>query len=527
MISAMSDEPKLPPDPSSAEPPTPSSDAPPDAPRQPEATPSTQDEVPEWLLRIRARREAEQARSRAARARSTEAEPVEPSGGSARQTPAAAPPRPAPGDKAQPQEMSTPAPPSQAKPKPAQPRPGNEESRLASPAQAAPASNETVQPVRSAPAQPPDSAPVEPPEAATPPPSEEPPAWLKASSDPAAHAPRPDDPPWVQAAAMGSTPAAPGPREAPIDAPDDGLVEDAADLEAAARAARRERMAERRRERRRRERGAVSALQSVIIVGAAAVMIATIFTFWTPASFLSDETREGLRPAYATLNAQSVPTPIPTPVWLRRIGIVSGHWGPHPETGRSDPGAVCPDGLNERDVNRSVAQRVVQLLSGRGYQVDLLDEWDPRLKDYEAAAILSIHADSCHEFDLPGATGFKVAPPSSRVTARADDLRLVDCLVQNYGEITGLPQHPSITRDMTEYHSFGEISSVTPGAIIEIGFLYEDREILTEQPDLLAQGIVDGLLCFLEATPPTPLPELTPWPTAIATPTPLEAPGLS
>ena len=324
-------------------------------------------------------------------------------------------------------------------------------------------------------------------------------------------------------------------REAPIEAsndgpdggPADGSGEAPAALESEARAVRRERMAERRRERRRRERGAVSTLQSVIIVGAAAVMIATIFTFWTPASFLSDETREGLRPAYATLSAQSVPTPIPTPIWLRRVGIVSGHWGPYPDTGRSDPGAVCPDGLTEASVNRNVAQRVVQALSGRGYQVDLLDEWDPRLQDYEAAVILSIHADSCHQFDLPGATGFKVAPPSSRVTARADDLRLVDCLIQNYGEVTGMPQHPSITRDMTEYHSFGEIAPVTPGAIIELGFLYEDRQILTEQPDLLAQGIVSGLLCFLEAVPPTPLPELTPWPTAIATPTPLEAPGLS
>ncbi len=288
--------------------------------------------------------------------------------------------------------------------------------------------------------------------------------------------------------------------------------------------------ARRRRERRARARHAsplLNMIQSLMVVAAAAALIATIFTFWTPASFLSDETREGLRPAYATLSAQSPPTPIPTPIWMRRIGIVSGHWGPHPSTGRSDPGAVCPDGLTEAEVNRNVAQLVVQALSRRGYDVDLLDEWDPRLDGYQASVLLSIHADSCHQFNLPGATGFKVAPPASRTSARADDLRLRDCLLQRYQAVTNMPVHPSITRDMTEYHSFNEISEVTPAGIIELGFLYEDRDLLENRPDLLAEGIVQGLLCFLEQTVPTPLPELTPWPTLESTPTPLPSPGLS
>ncbi len=292
----------------------------------------------------------------------------------------------------------------------------------------------------------------------------------------------------------------------------------------------RERRAQRRRERRTNARHSSSfsnAIQALIMVAVAAVLIATIFTFWTPANFLSDETREGLRPAYATLSAQSPPTLVPTPVWMRRIGIVSGHWGPHPSTGRSDPGAVCADGLTEAQINRNVAQLVVQALSGRGYDVDLLDEWDPRLDGYQASALVSIHADSCHHFEQPGATGFKVAPPSGRTSARADDMRLYECMIRHYGEITDLPLHPSLTRDMTEYHSFQEISPVTPAGIIELGFLYEDRAILENNPEILAEGIVAGILCFLENAPPTPLPELTPWPTLEATPTPLETPGLS
>lgn len=357
--------------------------------------------------------------------------------------------------------------------------------------------------------------------------------------------PNAEAPDWLKAAvaAKTATPAqeaasatpqrgvpvhAPETQADPSDSPDEPGANQKND--AATRAAIRAARAQRRHDRRvqaRRNSPLTNTLQSLIVTVVAAAMIATIFTFWTPASFLSDETREGLRPAYATLSAQSPPTPIPTPVWMRQIGIVSGHWGPYPGTGRDDPGAVCPDGLTESEINRSVAQLVVQQLSGRGYDVDLLDEWDPRLDGYQASALLSLHADSCFEFDQPGATGFKVAPPASRTSARTDDLRLQDCLVRKYGEITGMPLHPSLTRDMTEYHSFREISPVTPANIIELGFMFEDRDLLENRPDLLAEGIVAGLLCFLENAPPTPLPELTPWPTLEATPTPLATPGVS
>jgi N-acetylmuramoyl-L-alanine amidase len=51
---------------------------------------------------------------------------------------------------------------------------------------------------------------------------------------------------------------------------------------------------------------------------------------------------------------------------------------------------------------------------------------------------------------------------------------------------------------MTQYHTFYEIDPRTPGAIIETGFMLLDRELLTQQPDRVAQGIVDGIICFIE-----------------------------
>jgi len=50
---------------------------------------------------------------------------------------------------------------------------------------------------------------------------------------------------------------------------------------------------------------------------------------------------------------------------------------------------------------------------------------------------------------------------------------------------------------MTSYHAFAEIDPETTAAIIEVGFLNLDRQILTQKADLVAQGIADGILCYL------------------------------
>ncbi len=187
----------------------------------------------------------------------------------------------------------------------------------------------------------------------------------------------------------------------------------------------------------------------------------------------------------------STPTPFYTTAETKRVGIVSGHRG-------YDPGAVCPDGLTEAEINFAVAQRVVELLERMGYTVDLLDEYDDRLEGYEAHALVSIHADSC---DVPGASGFKVARVAYSAVPQVED-RLVECLRQEYQAATGLYYHAnSITYDMREYHAFNEIAPHTPGAIIEIGFMLEDRYMLLFQQKRIATGIVEGIVCFLEGGP--------------------------
>jgi N-acetylmuramoyl-L-alanine amidase len=78
--------------------------------------------------------------------------------------------------------------------------------------------------------------------------------------------------------------------------------------------------------------------------------------------------------------------------------------------------------------------------------------------------------------------------------------RLVACLIEEYHSATGLQFHRnSITYDMTEYHAFYEIAAETPAAIIETGFMNADRNLLTRKQDLVAQGIADGIQCFLDS----------------------------
>lgn len=229
-----------------------------------------------------------------------------------------------------------------------------------------------------------------------------------------------------------------------------------------------------------------------IVIGVAFI-IATLFTAWTEPGLLpgnlSDRLTNALTFQRTTPQAGS-PTTTARPV--PRIGIVAGHSG-------NDSGAVCPDalgGIREVDINLNVASLVREKLVAAGYDIDLLAEFDPRLEGYKAQALVSIHADSC-DYINDQASGYKVsAAISTKFPEQA--ARLTNCLRARYAEATGLEFHSgSVTDDMTNYHAFNEINKDTPAAIIETGFMNLDREILTQHPDAVANGIASGILCFI------------------------------
>jgi N-acetylmuramoyl-L-alanine amidase len=236
-----------------------------------------------------------------------------------------------------------------------------------------------------------------------------------------------------------------------------------------------------------------SAFQSLGFLFLAAIIAATLFTAWTEPGLVPSTLVESFNnalPAFGTTPLPSLPTVTPRP--MPRIGIVSGHLG-------NDSGAVCPEelgGVREVDINLDVATRVVANLTALGYQVDLLNEFDERLDNFNAVALVSIHSDSC-AYVNDEATGFKVAAAMSTVYPE-QAVRLTDCIRARYETITEMDFHSgSVTNDMTSYHAFDEINPQTPAAIIEIGFMNLDYEKLTRRPDLIARGVTDGILCYV------------------------------
>jgi N-acetylmuramoyl-L-alanine amidase len=255
----------------------------------------------------------------------------------------------------------------------------------------------------------------------------------------------------------------------------------------------------RRQEKVRRQRAGVVGgfLRTAIILFLAGGLASTIFTWFTSPDFLDRKVVSGLVIAESTLSVTIQPTVLPTPNYLRKVGIVSGHRGP-----QNDPGAVCPDGLTEAEINFAVATQVVRNLRSLGYSVDLLDEFDERLNNYQAAALVSIHANTCRDFG-ERVSGFLVAKAAVRADGGIDTL-LAECIAQRYGETIGLERRFNLTVDMTDYHTFREIHPLTPASIIELGFMKDDREILTTRQDDMATAITNGVLCFLQPDPQNP-----------------------
>lgn len=225
----------------------------------------------------------------------------------------------------------------------------------------------------------------------------------------------------------------------------------------------------------------------VLVVLGVGFVIATLFTAWADPNLLPVNFKENL-----TLREQAstFPEEIITPTARTKplIGIVAGHSG-------FDSGAICPDGLTEVSVNQKISAYVQQGLAEDGINVEVLQEFDPKLKGYNATALISIHADSCNYIN-DQATGFKVA--SAFANPRPErSARLTACIRNRYAQVTGLPLHNSITPDMTSYHAFSEINNQTVAVIIEVGFLNLDRQILTQNPDIIADGIVASIMCFI------------------------------
>lgn len=189
------------------------------------------------------------------------------------------------------------------------------------------------------------------------------------------------------------------------------------------------------------------------------------------------------------------------------VVLQAGHWRSeeHPEEFawlRSSTGAVH-GGVREMELNVDIAHRVAEYLRAWGNEAYALPAVIP--PGYRADAFVSIHADGHKN---KNARGYKVATYYRNWIAT--DM-LVQELTDEYGRQTGLPKDHRITANMRGYYAFHSglyehtIDEMTPGAIIEMGFLSNDtdRAFLTSQRDLVARAIALGIARFLATRPVT------------------------
>jgi N-acetylmuramoyl-L-alanine amidase len=195
------------------------------------------------------------------------------------------------------------------------------------------------------------------------------------------------------------------------------------------------------------------------------------------------------------------PAVVPGP---RHVAIQAGHWKTEEAPDefpslRFQLGASIAS-VSEVDVTLDIADRVAVILRAKGIVVDVLPATIP--PSYIADAFVSLHADDDGGFGT--ATGFKIAHGFYR--GPYEDA-LVDSLTTEYATTTALPLNKELTDDMTDYYAFAwfryehALAPHTPAAIIEMGYLSndDDRALLTQQPGVVAQGVANGVLRFLQA----------------------------
>ena len=201
-----------------------------------------------------------------------------------------------------------------------------------------------------------------------------------------------------------------------------------------------------------------------------------------------------------------IPVPKNVPAGPRRVAIQAGHWKSDeapdelrrliPQTG------AAWEGVTEVEINLDIAQRVSVILNSKGIAVDVLPTTIP--VGYVADAFVALHADS----DGVGEnSGFKMAHGARR--GPYEDALLND-IKDAYGAATGLDYDARhVTRNMTGYFGFSwtrfqhAVAPHTPAVILEMGYVSsdDDRALMLDRADLVANSIADGIMKFLTDTP--------------------------
>lgn len=213
-------------------------------------------------------------------------------------------------------------------------------------------------------------------------------------------------------------------------------------------------------------------------IGLVALVLASVFTLWNPYKLFTED--EAAQANQAAISDEQAAT----------IGILVGHW-------KIDSGSVCENGIVEADVNEAIANQISIKLNALGYPVKLLSSNDLDLVNYRGPALVALFCGSCDE-QTGNKSGFTIG-----TTLSASDLNTSNALAVCMGEIyqssTKLDfSYEIISPNHAAYSIFEMVNPQTPVIYLEMGSLLYDQSVLIENSEKVANGIVNGILCFFD-----------------------------
>lgn len=213
-------------------------------------------------------------------------------------------------------------------------------------------------------------------------------------------------------------------------------------------------------------------------IGLIALVLASLFTLWNPYKLFTEE--ETTQANQAAITDEQAAT----------IGLLVGHW-------KVDSGAVCENGIVEADVNEAIANQISIKLNALGYPVKLLSINDLDLINFRGPALIALFSGPCNE-QTENKSGFTIG-----TTLSASDLNTSNALAVCMGEIyqssTKLDfKYQIISPNHAAYPIFEMVNPQTPVIYLEMGSLLYDQTVLIDNSDKVANGIVNGILCFFD-----------------------------
>jgi hypothetical protein len=153
------------------------------------------------------------------------------------------------------------------------------------------------------------------------------------------------------------------------------------------------------------------------------------------------------------------------------------------------PDYECGGMSSERAVVTTVAQQAAEVLTSRGYTVNVLVEGN--VAHYPGDVVVALYTDACEE-DGDNLSGYLVTGAASAVPESAT---LMNCLANEYGKFASIERRDYAIADNEQYTLNSQIRAGAVQAVIKLGSLKNDLAALQDTKQV-GRGIAESIACY-------------------------------